>query len=205
MPSNLADEVGWIARIIRRIERIESGALLENSSVTGGRMRFIGAVLRLDSGALLDLVGQWRFRGNGAITGDVVAEGKWTQNGAWEFNGPGDIAGNVDLRGTIRVLAGGKIQVGDVVIDPADGGKVTFPGGAYIRGGSTGGVEVVAGAYSAVVTSAGGAIGRSGRSVTVSEAGFRLDGVPSGSPGNGTAAGVYYRDGTGYMRVSTGA
>lgn len=123
----------------RIVARLLSGRFLENSAIRSGRMRFIGGVLRLDSGALLELIGQWRFFGNGAITGDVVAEGKWTQNGPWEFNGPGDIAGDVDLAGDMSVtgnviiLPGGKIQVGNIVIDPTiSGGAVAFQNGAQV-------------------------------------------------------------------------
>jgi len=158
---NLADLGGWITALVRRVERLESGAKLENSSITNGRMRFIGGLLRLDSGALLELVGQWRFSGNGAITGDVVAEGKWTQNGNWEFNGDGDLAGDVKLSGdfdltgkftseNVRIEGGkiyvgaggnlividgatGRINAGTMAIDPAaNGGSVKFAGGPEV-------------------------------------------------------------------------
>lgn len=155
MAHDLNDLWGWIQKLIRRVSRLESGAMLENSSITGGRMRFIGGLLRLDSGALLELVGQWRFFGNGAITGDVVAEGKWTQNGLWEFNGDGDIFGDVDLvgilkSGNVRIEDGkiyvgvagnlividgttGKITAGAMTIDPSSkGGSVKFSGGPEV-------------------------------------------------------------------------
>ena len=54
---DLKDAWGWIRRIIHRLERLESGAFLERSSITNGRMRFIGGTLRGDSGATLDWVG----------------------------------------------------------------------------------------------------------------------------------------------------
>lgn len=147
------------------IRRILSARWLENSSVRNGKLRFLGGVLRLDSGALLDLVGQWRFVGNGAITGDVFSEGKWTQVGPWEFTGDGDIFGDVNQigilkQGNIRLQDGkiyvgiggaqividgatGKILAGNMTIDPADGGSVTFPGGAKLAVGLTGGTSSV--------------------------------------------------------------
>lgn len=97
------------------VRRMLSGRWLENASVRGGRLRFIGGILRLDSGALLDLIGQWRFRGNGAITGDVYAEGKWTQVGPWDFTGDGDLAGNTKLSGIFTLI--GKFIAGDIRIE----------------------------------------------------------------------------------------
>lgn len=170
MAFDLNEAWGWIQKLIRRVSRLESGAMLENSSITNGRMRFIGGLLRLDSGALLELVGQWRFFGNGAITGDVYSEGKWTQVGDYDFTGDGDLAGNVTMSGNfdltgifksgnIRIQDGkiyvgegasqividgttGKITVGGMTIDPADGGKVTFPGGAQVRADVGNGVQM---------------------------------------------------------------
>ncbi len=172
MLSNLADAWGWIARLIRRIERIESGALLENSSITGGRMRFIGAVLRLDSGALLDLVGQWRFRGNGAITGDVVAEGKWTQNGTWEFNGDGKIFGDV------QVLAGGRIRVGQIVLNPsANGGTIEVGGHTIFASGNVLSMNHSDGAQ-VVLNSSGVALLGGGKSLSLQTVGVGFGGLP---------------------------
>ena len=134
MARDLNDAWGWIQRLVRRVARLESGAMLENSSITNGRMRFIGGLLRLDSGALVELFGQWRFTGNGAVTGDVVAEGKWTQNGPWEFNGPGDIDGDVDLTGSLSVLGAGRVKVGSAMtLNPAgSNGRVEFANGAQV-------------------------------------------------------------------------
>lgn len=156
MLRNLADAWSWIQRLVRRVERIESGANLENSSITRGRMRFIGGILRLDSGALLELIGQWRFFGNGAITGDVVAEGKWTQNGDWEFNGNGDIDGDVDLTGKITTenirIEGGKIYVGEtaIVIDGATG-TISVGGTQIVIDGATGKITVNGGSSPATL------------------------------------------------------
>lgn len=225
MARDLNDHWDWIQRIIRRVARLESGAMLEHSSISNGRMRFIGGVLRLDSGALLELIGQWRLFGNGAITGDVVAEGRWTQNGEWEFNGPGDIAGDVDLTGNfdlkgkltagnVRIQDGkiyvgtgadqividgvtGKILAGGMSIDPANGGEVTFPGGATVRGGSGGGVELVQGGYRATVTSTGASIGKTGLAVAITDAvGIQFVGLPATS-GKGVPAGTLWADTSG--------
>ena len=196
-----------IKKMQRMIQRLQSARPLENTSIRNGRLRLIGALLRIDSGGRIEVIGQWRFVGPGAITGDVVAEGKWTQNGAWEFNGPGDIAGDVDLTGnfdlTGKLTAGnvriedgkiyvgagaslividgatGKILAGNMAIDPANGGSVTFPDGAVVSADS-GGVSMTQGNYKAVVTSAGASVGKPGLNISVTDAvGLQFVGLPT--------------------------
>lgn len=181
MLRNLRDAWSWIEKLVRRVERVESGAMLENSSITNGRMRFIGGLLRIDSGGQIQVIGEWRLTGTGAITGDVVAEGKWTQNGAWEFNGPGDIAGDVDITGDLRILPGGMIEVGDMIIDPANGGSMTFPGGAAIRAGAGGGITVVHGNGSVSVITGNSSLISNGKGFEVDGfyAGPRIRGMPT--------------------------
>ena len=166
MARDINEVWGWIKDLIRRVSRLESGAKLENSSITGGRMRFIGGILRLDSGALLDLIGEWRLKGPGAITGDVYSEGKWIQVGDYDFTGDGDLAGIVDLSGifnltgkftsgNVRIEGGkiyvgaggnlividgttGKIIAGGMTIDPSlNGGSVKFAGGPEVYASGT--------------------------------------------------------------------
>lgn len=154
-----------LARVMARmaqIERLLRTRMLERSSITDGIMTFIRGRLRLLGGAVLEIVGTvigsgrfdwtgevllkgpWRFSGNGAITGDVVAEGKWTQNGAWEFNGPGDIAGTVDITGAMNIEGDTTIS-GDLDVDgpwtmSGDGditGDVEVTGDMLVNGGGT--------------------------------------------------------------------
>lgn len=148
MARDLNDAWGWIERLVRRVDRLYSGAMLENSSITNGRMRFIGGVLRVDSGGTVSIEGTlevdgattitgaftltatsvWTIEGDGTITGDVTVTGKWVQNGEWELNGNGKIKGNVEQTGTFHVKGPGKILVGEgasqIVIDGATG-KIT--------------------------------------------------------------------------------
>lgn len=128
MARNLSDAWSWIDKIVRRLSRLESGAMLENSSITNGRLRLIGGLLLLDSGATLRIIG----------TVDGQGDFQWT--GPWSFNSPegGSIAGNVDLAGDFDLtgkltadgirIENGKIYVGAgssaIVIDGATG-KVT--------------------------------------------------------------------------------
>ncbi|WP_194763971.1 hypothetical protein [Microbacterium sp. UFMG61] len=123
------------------IDRLKRTNHLEAASVTSGRVRFIGGLLRVDSGGRVEIVGTleidgtttvtgsftvtgpWGLEGDGTITGDVIisgdvtSTGTLTQNGPWNMNGAGTIAGNVtqtgdtDQRGNVTVRNGGKITV----------------------------------------------------------------------------------------------
>ncbi|MGX1932038.1 M23 family metallopeptidase [Microbacterium resistens] len=149
--------------------------MLENSSITNGRMRFIGGLLLIDSGGTLQVIGQlvgegefrwvgpWDLAGDGEITGDVLGTGKLTWNGAWELNGPGTIAGDTTgtgkltwnglwemvgagkIRGDVEVLDDGKLRIGNMVIDPTEGGSIAFPGGAKVQADPNGGVRMIQG------------------------------------------------------------
>lgn len=141
MLRNLEDAWGWIKNLNAKVDRIFSGAFLENASITNGRLRIIGGTLRVDSGGSVIIVGTlsidgtttvtgefkvtgpWRLEGNGtitgnvSITGNVTSTGTLTQNGPWNLNGAGTIAGNVtqtgdtSQRGNVTVNSGGKITV----------------------------------------------------------------------------------------------
>ncbi|KTR76193.1 hypothetical protein NS234_12260 [Microbacterium oxydans] len=153
MLRDLSDAWGWLQRIIRRIDRLESGAPLENASITNGRLRIIGGTLRVDSGGSVQIVGTlsidgtttvtgsfkvtgpWRLEGDGTITGNVVGTGTLTWNGPWNLNGAGKIAGNTELTGDLNVTGGGKVKAGNVSIDPSsNGGSVKFAGGPEVYG-----------------------------------------------------------------------
>lgn len=151
MADDLSDAFAEIRRLKADVDRLKRARPLENSSVTNGRLRFIGGLLRVDAGGRVEIVGTlqidgativngtfkvegpWSLNGNGEIAGNVNVTGKLTQNGPWEFIGAGKITGNVDVTGTIRVLAGGKIQVGNIIIDPTiSGGAIAFANGAQV-------------------------------------------------------------------------
>lgn len=150
----------WVAirELQAEVRRLRSGIPLENSSITNGRMRFIGGLLRVDSGGRVQIVGTleidgqttvtgvfdvdgpWTLAGNGDITGDVTiagdvnATGTWTQVGAWSLDGNGEITGDVTQKGTMTLTDGGKL-----VVDGAN--PITLmqeAGQAKIKVGTTG-------------------------------------------------------------------
>lgn len=115
MAFDLNDAWGWIQKLIRRVERIESGAMLENSSITNGRMRFIGGLLRVDSGGRVDIEGT--LQGIGSLLWDGIVtltstftakgvtrfEGDTTQVGPFHVSGATDVTGNFTAKGATKL------------------------------------------------------------------------------------------------------
>lgn len=101
--------LGQLRMLAARVRKLETGIPLQNSAVTKGMVRFIGAVLRLEAGSLLDGIGTFRWRGPGSIAGDF------------------------------EVLEGGVIRVGGVLISPVGGGRIMIgpgPSGIILDGGA---------------------------------------------------------------------
>lgn len=213
MARDLNDIWGWIKRLVRRIERLESGAFLESSSITKGRMRFIGGTLRIDSGGRAEIVGTlqvdgstivtgtFRLEGNWTFTGDGTIIGKLTQNGPWEFNGAGQIKGNVDMTGNLNVTGGGKIQAGSIVLNPSsNGGAIQV--GTHVIDGRSGALGFYAFNHFVVLNNGGiSIVTASGKSIIVSGDGIRLAGLPTiprTSIGN-APVGMVYSDPSGNL------
>ncbi|MGL3150664.1 hypothetical protein ACSS7Z_09910 [Microbacterium sp. A82] len=160
---DLSDAFSQIRELQSEVRRLRSGIQLENSSITDGRMRFIGGLLRVDSGGKVEIVGTldidgtttvtgsftvtgpWELEGDGTITGDVTITGNvtsvgtFTQNGPWHLNGPGDIDGDYTQTGSATVNGGGKITIqgagGDVVLDSSYSDPRILLGAANINAG----------------------------------------------------------------------
>lgn len=120
---DLNDAFEWIRQLKKLVDRIYSGALLENSSITEGRMRFIGGQLLIDSGGRLDVVGTFDGTGN------------FTWSGPWRFDsGDGEIAGSVDITGNMTVKGGGKVRVeGGDSAATLENGKLAFDTGGEVQ------------------------------------------------------------------------
>lgn len=150
MADDLSDAFKEIRELKREVRRLQNARPLENSSVTNGRMRFVGGLLRIDSGGRVEIVGAlqvdgatvatgtfriegpWTFTGNGTISGNVNITGTLTQNGTWAFNGNGTVTGDMNVTG------GGRVKVGTMTLDPSiSGGAMTFGNGAQVFTDST--------------------------------------------------------------------
>lgn len=201
--------LGFSLQDLVRMVRREALAALQNSSIGRAGLRFY------DGGKAL-------FQGGGGVeiqdTGYIIIDGDLTGDGDFNWTGPMVFTGTVNATGNtawsgimsivgeLRVLPGGKIQVGNMIIDPANGGSVQYPGGAVVKGGVGGGVVVQSGAYAAVVTNTGASLGKNGYGFSVTDsAGFRADGLPVGNPGTQYPAGVIYKNTNGQLREASGA
>ncbi|WP_144834113.1 M23 family metallopeptidase [Microbacterium sp. BH-3-3-3] len=157
---NLNDAFGWIEDIKREIARLKSGAFLENSSITQGRMRFIGGLLKLDSGATLDGEGTFIWRGAGSIAGDFeVLEGGVIKVGGVLISpiGGGRIMIGAGPNGIILDAATGSLTNGNVTIE---GGKATFGVGSaqVVIDGATGMITAGTGAAKVTIDGATGKV-----------------------------------------------
>lgn len=197
MAKDLKELWDWIPKLVRRIERLESGALLENSSITGGRMRFIGGLLRIDSGGRLEIVGTLQIDGTTTVTGTFKVTGPWS------LDGNGTITGNVTVTGDINVTGSGRIKVGNMVLDPSsNGGSVKFSGGPEVyASGQT--LSLYSGALNggSVDLSPGLAkvSGGGARWFEVNSTGFQMVGLPTiaRSSANNAVVGTLWADGAG--------
>lgn len=111
----VTDTSDWQAKVRdleRRVRYLESGIQLENSSITDGRMRFIGGTLRVDSGGRVEIVGFLQVEGTTNIVGPVTIAGDL------------DITGNTTVAGDFQVVSGGQVRVGGVTLTPVGGGKI---------------------------------------------------------------------------------
>lgn len=197
----LQDELEGLAQRVQALERWNP---LESASVTGGRLRFIGGTLRVDSGGQVEVIGEWRFFGPGAITGDVVAEGKWTQNGLWEFNGDGDIDGDVDITGILSLLGGGSIKAGNIEITPsANGGTIKVGAHSiYVNGAA---FTLLHSSGSQVVLNDGGAtLLGGGRTLSAQSTGVGASGLSTidSAAAGGLPSGAIWTNGSELFRVA---
>lgn len=152
---DLTDITGWIKRLIYRVDRLESGAMLENSSITNGQMTFLGGKLRGLAGAIFEWVGSFNLTGQFNATGWSIFRGPVTitgETGTLEVAANAELHGNTKigqnlevtaetlLKGLTKVLAdfrvedNGKIYVGpSMTLDPTvSSGAMVFSNGAQV-------------------------------------------------------------------------
>lgn len=191
MADDLADALKEIRALKRDVERLKSARSLENSSITSGRMRFVGGLLRVDSGGRVEIVGSlqvdgatiatgtfriegpWTFTGNGTISGNVNITGTLTQNGTWVFNGNGTITGDVSVTG------GGRIRAGQIVLNPAaNGGRIEIGAHTIYVSGDVLSINHSSGAQ-LVMNNGGANLIGGGKILGLSATGISFVGVPT--------------------------
>lgn len=208
MADDLSDLMKEVRELKREVERLKSSRMLENASVTNGRLRFIGGQLRIDSGGSVVIVGSlqidgttvatgtfriegpWTFTGNGTISGNVNITGTLTQNGTWVFNGNGTITGDVNVTG------GGRIRAGTIVINPStNGGTIEFGAHTIYASGNVMSINHSSGAQVVLNTSGVNLIG-GGKVLSLQNTGASLSGLPtiSRSSANNATVGSLYMD-----------
>lgn len=212
----------WVAirELQSEVRRLRSGIQLENSSITNGRMRFIGGTLRIDSGGRVEIVGTleidgnttvsgtfdvdgpWSLDGNGTITGNVTSTGTFTQNGPWALNGTGTIAGNVTQTGNLTVSGGGKINVGtNMTLTPGtDGGSVVFGNGSKLSANASS-IGLTYGTSTVRIGDSTAGLLAGSNSITVSGSGVQINlaAIPTEST-SGLPSGTLSINGGGFLR-----
>lgn len=139
-----------VKELQRRIRVLETQAPVGFTAVSRGALRILsseGLIVvgtarttgtqyvdgRLEGAGVFDWSGAVWLRGSVMVPGNLTGVGSLLWSGPWEMRGNGDITGDVNLTGNITVLPGGKIQVGNIVIDPTiSGGAVAFANGAQV-------------------------------------------------------------------------
>lgn len=202
----LAQEIQRIWRELRRVAK----ATLNNGSIGGAGLRvYGGGEIRFEQGGGVRILGD----GYIDIDGDLTGAGDLSWTGPWNLSGLGTVTGDVawsgdlNLTGNITVLPGGKIQVGDMIIDPADGGKVIFPNDAIVQADPGGGIRMIQGLNRVYVGSGLVSMQYGSRTIALSASGQRMDGLPTtpSSLANAAPVGTIWSDTSGQLfRVVTG-
>jgi len=130
---------------IRDLEALFRANPLRSASVERGRVRMYGSSQLLIEGLL-------------SLVGTLIGSGNLDWTGPWELAGNGAISGDVDVTGDVEVLGGGRIRVGNVIITPGAGGKITVGVGAaqIVIDGATG--KITVGSMEITPTVDGGAV-----------------------------------------------
>lgn len=217
--------------LLKRIEALEqllrANPLRNASFGSGGITVYDGGSIRFTEGGGIVIEGDGYIIVGGDLTGDGTFQwtGPWTFNSpdGGEINGDVDLAGNFDLTGVFKsgnirfedgkiyvgegasqiVIDGatGKITVGGMAIDPADGGKVTFPGGAQLRADVGDGIQMQIGTVKISAQTGAITLSVGTRSIGISSTGIRAA-LPTrtvAQAGAGSFPGAVISDSSGNM------
>lgn len=190
-----------IPGILERLNALEKQNPLESGSVSAGRVRFIGGLLRIDAGGRVEIVGTLQVDGTSTVTGQFNVNGPFnlagdgTITGELTITGPVTITGDVDLTGVmtvtgdIEISGPGKIKVGNVILEDGkikaggmtinpdvNGGQIDFGGGRSVNAG-TGFLGLYDGDRFVVFNGSGVTMVAGGRSLSVGPSGIRVTGL----------------------------
>lgn len=198
--------------------RREALAALQNSSIGRAGLRFYdGGKALFQGGGGVEIQDTGYIIINGSLTGlgEFNWEGTFVQTGESTFTGPTTFTGTINATGNtawsgtmsivgeLRVLPGGKIQVGNMIIDPANGGSVQFPGGASLQADPDGGIRIIQGLNRVYVGSGLVSMQMGTRSISISASGIQMSGLDtiSSASAGGASAGTLWTDGMEIYRV----
>lgn len=170
-------------RLVRRIERLESGSAQESMSVDRGRMRIGEGEFLVDGDGLFQLVGLFEQTG----TYNLLS------GGSFNIEDGGDL--NVNTGGDVAVNNGGSLDVNDggsVAVN--DGGNVTVNDGGALEVEDGGGLNVRDGGNGVIH---GGGVFTIAGTVPLNLRQIDVQGAPQAALqfGDGSADAIYGRDG----------
>ena len=201
-----------MADLVRTIRRVAK-ATIQNASIGRAGIRvYDGGWIRIEDGGLsvtgtadvsgylnitgtLTGSGSFEWSGPMEITGATTITGPLTVEGSWDLNGDGEIRGNV------TVLSGGRIKVGNIVLDPStNGGQIKvgdhsiYVNGAVLTILHSNGAQLVLNNTSASLVSGG-------KSVTLSSTAVSIGGLPtiSRASANNAPVGTVYCNTSGQL------
>lgn len=207
-----------MADLIRTIHRIAK-ATIQNASIGRAGIRvYDGGWIRIEDGGLsvtgtadvsgyLDITGRLQGSGNFAWSGPVNLTGVTTVTGPLTVDGSWDLNGNGEIRGNVTVLSGGRLKVGNMIIDPSGGGSISFPGGAVVDADPGGGVRMTQGTNRVYVGPGLVSLQYGSRTIAISASGQRMSGMPTtpSSLAGGASPGSVWSDTSGQLyRVVSG-
>lgn len=209
---NLQDLANRTAERFEKLERtvreIATGSPLQSSSVTKGRIRVIGGLLRIDEGGRVEIVGTLEIDGTTTVTGTFKVTGPWSLDGDGTISGDVTISGTVALTGDmnvtgdINVTGSGRVKVGNMTLDPSsNGGSMKFGSGpeVYANGAE---LSLYSGLGSFITLNAAEAKinGPGARWLEVNGSGFKLVNLPTKTAAStGLPVGALHADSSGNL------
>lgn len=217
----------YLEKRIRDLEQMLRANPLESSSVSNGRLRFIGGLLRVDSGGSVEIVGtldvdgateisgaftlsgqDWSISGDGTISGDVIVTGTLNVTGNSAFGGTLNIGGattidgDTTLNSDLTVSGSGRVQVGSgMTLTPAtDGGAVVFSNGSKLSANSSS-IGLTKGTSTVRIGDSTAGLLAESNSITVSGSGVQINlaAIPTESA-SGLPSGALSITGGGFLR-----